>query len=424
MAKFRKPQSELAQALNRLQNFGENLIAAETNRRIQLGREKESRMIEAYQYMLGGEEEKIQELEGALQSIEQNLEARGVELKSVKDEYKTIDSEELLAAANQGAMELVNAKLDDRRSYRESLQSKKAQASKIKRHIDMFDDALSITDPALYGDPGIIEAEDVANAAIDFMEAQGVLYEPEMQDRLKEMQTEGALEKLNTDYFARLAKDSQDKLTQHSAETTDSRIKIEALEDVKKETLEGVNMMSEDMLMNLASTYSPLMTMQGEIDSGIDAKTGESLKDSDIRDRETEISQTFLNLGVRLVPWAISQDQAVLEAKNLQSAVVKAGNKKYGDLINYLKKGHSQYLLWKRQGEPQADLYKEDIEGLLGVDISDKQWIDQISELWWTVGQSDIEQATEALKVGRDFLPEYSNDETIEDPLLREYGFE
>ena len=207
-------------------------------------------MIEAYQYMLGGEEEKIQELEGALQSIEQNLEARGVELKSVKDEYKTIDSEELLAAANQGAMELVNAKLDDRRSYRESLQSKKAQASKIKRHIDMFDDALSITDPALYGDPGIIEAEDVANAAIDFMEAQGVLYEPEMQDRLKEMQTEGALEKLNTDYFARLAKDSQDKLTQHSAETTDSRIKIQALEDVKKETLEGVNMMSEDMLMN------------------------------------------------------------------------------------------------------------------------------------------------------------------------------
>ena len=158
--------------------------------------------------------------------------------------------------------------------------------------------------------------------------------------------------------------------------------------------------------------------------SNIDYIFNKSLKDSDIRERENEISQTFLNLGARIAPWAISEIQAILEAKNLQSAVVKAGNKKYGDLINYLKKGYSQYVLWNREGDPNAQLYKEDVQDLLGIDISDKQWIDQISELWWTVGQSDIEQATEALKIGREFLPEYSNDETIEDPLLKEYGFE
>ena len=40
MAKFVKQTSDIAQALNRLQGFAENLISMETNRRIQLGREK------------------------------------------------------------------------------------------------------------------------------------------------------------------------------------------------------------------------------------------------------------------------------------------------------------------------------------------------------------------------------------------------
>ena len=66
MAKFVKQTSDLAVALNRLQGFADNLISSETNRRIQLGREKEARMTDAYQYMLNNENAEIAELETAL----------------------------------------------------------------------------------------------------------------------------------------------------------------------------------------------------------------------------------------------------------------------------------------------------------------------------------------------------------------------
>ena len=75
MAKFVKQTSDVAEALNRLQGFAENLISMETNRRVQLGREKEARMVEAYGYMLGNEEQEISELETVLDSIEMNLQS-------------------------------------------------------------------------------------------------------------------------------------------------------------------------------------------------------------------------------------------------------------------------------------------------------------------------------------------------------------
>ena len=86
MAKFVKQTSDLAQSLNRLQGFAENLISMETNRRIQLGREKEARMTDAYQYMLNNENQEIADLEAGLDLIEQNLMTRGVELGSGRDE--------------------------------------------------------------------------------------------------------------------------------------------------------------------------------------------------------------------------------------------------------------------------------------------------------------------------------------------------
>ena len=155
-------KSDIAQALNRLQSLADNLILTETNRRIQLGREKEARMIDAYGYMIGNEKEEISNLEASLQAIENNLQSRGVELKSLSDEYKTINSEALLSAANQGAAELLNVKLDDSRNHKESLQKRKTEASAILRSINLFDDAMSLTDPQGHGDPGKIEAEDVA----------------------------------------------------------------------------------------------------------------------------------------------------------------------------------------------------------------------------------------------------------------------
>ena len=424
MAKFVKQTSELAESLNRLQGFAENLISSETNRRIQLGREKEARMVEAYSYMLGNENEEIAELEAALDSIEQNLLSRGVELKSVKDEFKTIASEELLAAANEGAMELVQAKLQDSSNYRDSLQQKKSTAMQIKRNIDLFDDAMALADPAHYGDKGIVDAEDVAHAGLEWMaanEQEG----PEIMQRLQELQTESGLEKLQTDYYAKLARESQEKIAASTAETTDSSIKIKMLEDVKKETVEGVKAMTYQPISSLVEEFRGAITLAGEIAEGTDAATGQSLNASEVKAKEEAKNTEYTRLGVILVPWAFSQDQAALEAQNLQSAISKAGNGNYQEIINYLKKGHAQYILWSQEGNQMGETYKADIQDILGIDISNKEWVNQLEELWWSVGQADIEQATEALKAGRQFLPEMEDDSpTSIDPLLQEYGFE
>ena len=424
MAKFVKQTSDLAQSLNRLQDFAENLISMETNRRIQLGREKEARMVEAYGYMLGNEDQEIADLEASLQSIEQNLQSRGVELKSLSDEHKTISSEELLAAANEGAVELLNARLEDSRSHRESLQKRKTEASAILRNINMFDDAMTLADPAHYGDKGIIDAEDVAHAGLQWMEAneqEG----PEILQRLQALQTESELERLQTDYYARLARESKEKVTASTAETTDSSIKIKMLEDVKKETVEGVKAMTYQPISSLVEEFRGAITLAGEIAEGEDAATGQSLNATEVKAKEQAKNAEYTRLGVTLVPWAFSPEQAALEAQSLQSAISKAGNGNYQEIINYLKKGHSQYILWSQEGNQMSETYRSDIQRMLGIDIASKEWVSQLEELWWSVGQADIEQATEALKAGRQFLPEMEDDSpTGKDALLEEYGFE
>ena len=424
MAKFVKQTSDLAQSLNRLQGFAESLISMETNRRIQLGREKEARMVEAYGYMLGNEDQEIADLEASLQSIEQNLQARCVELKSLSDEYKTISSEELLAAANKGAVELFNARLEDSRNHRESLQKRKTEASAILRNINMFDDAMTLADPAHYGDKGIIDAEDVAHAGLQWMEAneqEG----PEILQRLQALQTESELERLQTDYYARLARESKEKVTASTAETTDSSIKIKMLEDVKKETVEGVKAMTYQPISSLVEEFRGAITLAGEIAEGEDAATGQSLNATEVKAKEQAKNAEYTRLGVTLVPWAFSPEQAALEAQSLQSAISKAGNGNYQEIINYLKKGHSQYILWSQEGNQMSETYRSDIQRMLGIDIASKEWVSQLEELWWSVGQADIEQATEALKAGRQFLPEMEDESsTVKDPLLEEYGFE
>ena len=72
-----------------------------------------------------------------------------------------------------------------------------------------------------------------------------------------------------------------------------------------------------------------------------------------------------------------------------------------------------------------ANTYRSDIQNILGIDVANKEWIGQLEELWWSVSQADIEQATEALKAGRQFLPEMEDEgQTIKDPDLEYYGFE
>ena len=243
--------------------------------------------------------------------------------------------------------------------------------------------------------------------------------------RLEALQTESELERLQTDYYAKLARESQEKITASTAETTDSSIKIKMLEDVKKETVEGVKAMTYQPISSLVEEYRPAITLQSEISAGEDALTGQDLKPNELQVKQGELTKQYNRLGVILVPWAFSQEQAALEAQNLQGAISKAGNGNYQEIINYLKKGHAQYILWTQEGNQMGETYKADIQNILGIDISNKEWVGQLEELWWSVGQADIEQATEALKAGRQFLPEMEDDSpTGKDPLLEEYGFE
>ena len=145
-------KSDIAQALDRLQGFAENLISYETNRRVQLAREKEDRVSDAYRYMIQNEESQIQEHQLAIDAVQQNFLDRGIELKSVKAQHRTIKSEELLSAANEGALEILQVMLDDRKAQKESYESKAREANKVKRYVDMFDEAISLTDPAWTGE--------------------------------------------------------------------------------------------------------------------------------------------------------------------------------------------------------------------------------------------------------------------------------
>ena len=183
--------------------------------------------------------------------------------------------------------------------------------------------------------------------------------------------------------------------------------------------------MTYQPISSLVEEFRGAITLAGEIAEGTDAATGQSLNASEVKAKEEAKNTEYTRLGVILVPWAFSQDQAALEAQNLQSAISKAGNGNYQEIINYLKKGHAQYILWSQEGNQMGETYKADIQDILGIDISNKEWVNQLEELWWSVGQADIEQATEALKAGRQFLPEMEDDSpTSIDPLLQEYGFE
>jgi len=419
MARFKKEYSAVSEALNKLSGLAENLISMQTNRQIQLGREKESRMIDAYAYMLGDEDRQIGELETAIDSVTTNLEDRGIELKSLSDEYKSMPAEELLAAANQGALELLNAKLQDRTNYRNSLQKKKVNAQSIKRHIDLFEDALALTDPKHYGDPNIIEAEDVAKAAIDYGYALDAMYAPEMKQLLDEMTTKSSLEKLQSDYYARLARESQEKITASTAATTDASIKIKTLEDVKKETLEGVKAMTYQPVSKMIEEYRNVITLQSEISGGEDLTTGQTLNNADITKKQAQVDQEHQRIGSILVPWAFSAEQAGQEAQIIQNALTKAGNGNYEDLISFFKKGHAQYTTWVGEGNPGADRYRADIQSILGIDIASQDWVSQLDNLWRAVNQADIEQATEALKAGMQYLPDLQEQEDRQDDLSK-----
>ena len=153
--------------------------------------------------------------------------------------------------------------------------------------------------------------------------------------------------------------------------------------------------------------------------------TLKSLNTTDVAAKQEEINAEYKRVGSILFPWAFSADQALIEAQGLQSSLIKAGNGNYQELINYFKKGNAQYKLWEGSNSQAAEAYRTDIQSMFGIDIASDAWVGQLEELWWSVGQSEIEQATEALKAGRQFLPELEDEsQTTIDPLLKEYGLE
>ena len=411
-------RSDVAQALNRLQGMAEKFISATTNRSIQLNREKEARVSEAYRYMVGDEERQITQLEGALDLMESNLLARGVELKSVDAEYRTIDSEELLNAANQSASSMLQVQLQDSQDYKERLENRKREADKVLRHINLLDDYMQDVDPKATGDPHLVDAEDVAKAAESFTKKY-VEFEEDTKDRLEFLKTETELQRLQEDYYAKKARESQEKLTAAEADFATADIRRGRFDIIKKEALEATNMQAMNSLITAGSTFAKTVSLEGEIANQTDAITGESFNASELQAKQQEEAQEYLSLGVTLYPWAMSQEQAVMQAKNLRQAFVQAANGKYQALINYLKEGYTQYTSWSQSDDEairdKAETYKADVKSLLDINIGDKDWLQSLEMNWNAAWRADIDQGEEQVKMSLDMFS---------DPLIDESDYE
>jgi hypothetical protein len=388
--------SELADALNKLSGLADNFITATTQRQIQVGKEKETRVVNAYNYMIGNEESEIAELETALSAIEGNLLDRGVELKSVKEQFRTTNSEELLSAANESAISMTNVRLNNSRDYRSRLEQRKREAQKIKRHIDLFDDAMSMVTP---GEDNIVDASDVAKVANKFT-SEYSQFMPEIEQRLTELQSESALDSLEADYFSRLKTEAQQKIDANTSSQVESKIKMNTLEPIKKEAVEGVIALFNkgDSISKLTEQFGAIITRQSEID------TDDSLSTSELQAKETEIQEEQLRIGSFLYPWFLIEEEAISGAQNLQTSLTKAlKNGNFNDLIGYLETGNLNYNMMEPQ---EAATYQADVLAILGIDISNSDFISQLQELNKLAGRIDIEQANIMLEIGRTILPE------------------
>ena len=69
-----------------------------------------------------------------------------------------------------------------------------------------------------------------------------------------------------------------------------------------------------------------------------------------------------------------------------------------------------------------ADTYRSDIQSMFGIDIASDDWVSQLIEFNEISARIDIEQATEAVKIGRSLLPEAPiGSENEEDELLKRF---
>ena len=397
-------KTDVGRALDNLRGFAENLVINESNRRIQLSREKEQREIDAYNYLNTIEGNEIARIEGALNQIESNLMAKGIELEALGDQYKSINAEELLNAANTSAAEMLSVQLEQRQNYKEALEIKRRDAQKLLRHIDAFDEyIMDNIDPSVSGEKHLVDAKDVADAAINFLEEKdsfNAKHSEEITQRLKDWQTEDALSQLQQGFYSRQFEDQKAKADSLQLTHADAKMKIEALDPLKLQAQEGLKAMTQIPVSRMIEQYGVIITRQSELDNE-DLDTN-----SNIAAAEKAIEDEQARLGSILYPWAFSQEQSMVLAQNFQTALSKiAKNNDYSDLINYLKQGSAQYKLWLGQGDPIADTYRSDMQSMFGIDIASDSWLSQLIDLFDVSGKIDIEQAVESLKIAKSILP-------------------
>ena len=136
-------RSEIAEALNRLENLAENWVMLETQRRVQESKDKETRIAEAYKYLIGQEDQKITQYETQIDSITSGLLDRGVEIQKLPEEHKTVEAEPLLQAAAESPLSMLNLGLSDTQNQAASYQDKLRYAKSAERHINLLDAAMS-----------------------------------------------------------------------------------------------------------------------------------------------------------------------------------------------------------------------------------------------------------------------------------------
>jgi|6_EtaG_2_1085325.scaffolds.fasta_scaffold00578_1 hypothetical protein len=422
MAKFIKQTSDVALALDRLQNFAENLISYETQRRTQLGREKETRMIDAYKYMLGNEEEQIVELETALVAIEDNLEARGLEQLKLADEQRTVNFNAILSAANEGAAEMVQVRLADSQDYKARLEAKRREASGVLRAINIYDDAMTIVDPAATGEKNIVEASDVAAATDIFKTEYKKVYDEygdEIEQRRAQLETAPELDRLQTAYYAGKAEEIKQKEIAALAEQTDALLAVKSSEPEIKETQEAFT-----ALLNQNDTMFKLSSELGAIKMNmIDLQSEEDLSTADIAKKEEEIAAENTRLGSYLFPW-VGPDTSK-DVKEFFTAWITAQEKgNYYSLVGYFKQFNAQYNKGKREGATWVDRFQQDMLSMFGVDVSDDEWIATLDFFHKRAGEIHIKQGKAFVQAKMDLVPddpEYGDDK---DPLRVKYGLE
>ena len=227
------------------------------------------------------------------------------------------------------------------------------------------------------------------------------------------MKTESELERLQTDYYAKLARESQEKLTAAESDFATADIRSRRFEIIKKETAEGTRSKLFPVISGLLDQFSHPASLRKDIEGGVDSFTGAKLTTAEEKQKRQEMAQAYNTIGAIFAPWA-KEGKTVEEAQILQVAVTNAQNGNYQPLVDYFKKGNYYYNQWLDTGDPRAALYEEDMFKYFGINLQDKEhnWIKNLEIMWNASVRADEDQGEEQLKMGMDMFSEPLIDES------------